>query len=47
MQCVSIIVVLGFVCSCALAFDVSLNQQWNLWKQNNNKLYSDVEENTR
>jgi cathepsin L len=30
-----------------LAIDVSLNQQWNMWKKNNNKQYSNTEDQVR
>jgi len=33
--------------SCTLAFDATLNQHWNLWKQTNNKVYSGAEEEVR
>jgi cathepsin L len=38
------IVVLALVFSCTLALNVTLNQQWKLWKDANNKLYSRSEE---
>jgi len=47
MQSVSVLVVLALAVSCTLALDVALNQQWNLWKRVNTKLYSDGEEHVR
>jgi cathepsin L len=47
MQSVSVLAVLALAFSCTLAIDVTLNQQWNVWKKVNNKQYSDVEEQTR
>jgi len=38
----TILVVLVF--SCSLGLDVTLNQHWKLWKETNNKRYSDAEE---
>jgi len=47
MQSVSVLAVLALALSCTLAIDVTLNQQWNMWKQVNNKQYSDAEEQVR
>jgi cathepsin L len=47
MQSVSVLAVLAVAFSCALAFDATLDQYWNLWKQANNKGYSNVEEQVR
>jgi len=47
MQSVSVLAVLALVFSCTLAFDATLNKHWNLWKQNNGKIYSSVEEDVR
>lgn len=47
MQSISILVVLALAFSCTLTFDVTLNEQWNVWKQMNNKRYSVVEEQAR
>ncbi|CAF4428359.1 unnamed protein product, partial [Rotaria magnacalcarata] len=32
---------------CTLALDVTLNQYWKLWKEANNKRYSNAEEDIR
>ncbi|CAF3771865.1 unnamed protein product [Rotaria socialis] len=47
MQSVSIVAVIALAFGCALAYDVKLNQHWKLWKETNNKRYSDIEEFTR
>jgi len=47
MQSISVLAVLALAFSCSLAFDVTLNQHWNLWKQAHNKQYSAAEENLR
>jgi len=47
MQSFSVLAVLALAISCTLAFDVTLNQQWKLWKDANNKQYSDAEEHVR
>jgi hypothetical protein len=47
MQSVSVLAVLALALSCTLAIDVTLNQQWNMWKQVHNKQYSDAEEQVR
>lgn len=47
MQSLSILAVLALAFSCSLAFDATLNQHWNLWKQTHNKQYSANEENLR
>jgi hypothetical protein len=47
MQSISVLAVLALAFSCTLALDVTLNQHWKLWKEANNKRYSDAEENVR
>jgi len=47
MQSISVLAVLAIAFSCTLALDVTLNQQWKLWKDGNNKRYSNVEEQIR
>jgi len=47
MQSISVLAVLALAFSCTLALDVTLNHHWKLWKQANNKLYSDAEEHVR
>jgi hypothetical protein len=47
MQFISILVVLVLAFTCALTLDVTLNEQWNMWKQTNNKRYSVAEEQVR
>jgi cathepsin L len=47
MQSVSVLAVFALVFSCTLAFDVALDQYWNLWKQVNKKQYSNAEEDVR
>jgi cathepsin L len=47
MQSISVLAVLAIAFSCTLALDVTLNQQWKLWKDINNKRYSDAEEHIR
>jgi cathepsin L len=47
MQSVSVLAVLALAFSCTLAFDVTLDQHWNLWKQAHNKFYSGSEEQLR
>ncbi len=47
MQFISVLAVLVLAFSCTLALDVKLNQHWKLWKETNNKRYSDVEEHVR
>jgi hypothetical protein len=47
MQSTSILAVLILAVSCTLALDVTLNQHWKLWKETNNKRYSDTEEHIR
>jgi cathepsin L len=47
MQSVSVLAVFALAVSCTLALDATLNQNWNLWKQVNNKLYSGAEEEVR
>jgi len=47
MQSISVLAVFALAFSCTLAIDVTLNQQWNLWKQTNNKQYSNAEEQVR
>jgi len=46
MQSISVLAVLALAC-CTLAIDVSLNDQWRLWKSVYNKQYSGAEENVR
>jgi len=46
MHKLSVLAVLALAC-CTLAIDVSLNDQWNLWKSTYNKQYSVAEENVR
>jgi hypothetical protein len=43
----SVLVVLAIAFTCTLALDVTLNDQWKLWKNVNNKRYSDAEEQIR
>jgi hypothetical protein len=47
MQPISVLAVLALTFSCTLAVDVTLNENWNLWKQINNKQYFDAEEHVR
>ncbi len=47
MQSISVLAVLALALSCTLAIDVTLNKHWNLWKQVNNKQYSNAEEDAR
>jgi cathepsin L len=47
MQSISVLAVLAIAFSCALALDVTLNQQWKLWKDINKKGYSGAEEQIR
>jgi cathepsin L len=47
MQSISVLAVLAIAFSCALAIDVTLDREWNLWKKNNNKQYSGAEESAR
>jgi cathepsin L len=47
MQSISVLAVLALAFSCTLALDVTLNQHWKLWKETNNKRYSDAEEHVR
>jgi hypothetical protein len=47
MQSTSVLAVLALAFSCTLALDVTLNQHWKLWKEANNKRYSEVEEDIR
>jgi cathepsin L len=47
MQSISVLAVLALAFSCTLALDVGLNQHFKLWKEINNKRYSDAEENVR
>jgi cathepsin L len=47
MQSISVLAILAVAFSCTLALDVKLNQHWKLWKETNNKLYSDAEEHVR
>ena len=44
MRSISICVVFALALSAILAADVKLNEQWNSWKQTNNKHYSKGEE---
>jgi elongation factor P hydroxylase len=46
MQSISILV-LALAFSCTLALDVTLDHQWKLWKETNNKRYVDAEEHVR
>ncbi len=47
MQRILVLVIFAFAFSCTLSRDVTLDQQWNLWKQTNNKRYFDAEEHVR
>jgi len=47
MQSISVLAVLALAFSCTLALDAKLDMHWNLWKQANNKLYSDADESLR
>ena len=47
MQFFSILGILVLALSCTLAADISLNPEWKLWKEANNKHYSDAEEHRR
>jgi hypothetical protein len=47
MHSISILVILALAFSCTLTLDVKLNEQWNIWKQTNNKRYSIDEEQVR
>jgi hypothetical protein len=47
MQSISVLAVLALALSCTLALDVTLTQHWKLWKEANNKRYSDAEEHVR
>jgi hypothetical protein len=47
MQSISVLAVLALAFSCTLALDVGLNQHFKLWKEINNKRYSDAEEHVR
>jgi cathepsin L len=46
MQSISILV-LALAFSCTLALDVTLDHQWKLWKETNNKRYVNAEEHVR
>ncbi len=47
MQSIPLLAIVAFTFSCTLALDVTLNQHWKLWKETNNKHYSDAEEHVR
>lgn len=47
MESILTLTIVVIVCSCTLTNDVTLNQQWNLWKDMHKKDYSHVEENHR
>jgi len=47
MQSISVLAVLAIAFSCTLALDVTLNEQWKLWKNVNNKRYGDAQEQVR
>ncbi|CAF3548048.1 unnamed protein product [Rotaria sp. Silwood1] len=47
MRSISILAILALAFSCALTLDVTLNQHWKLWKEVNNKHYTDGEEHVR
>jgi len=47
MHTVSFLVVLALGLSCTLAFDVTLNKHWKLWKELHGKRYFDAEEHVR
>jgi hypothetical protein len=47
MQSISVLTIVVLAFSCTLARDVTLNQQWNLWKDAHNKRYSNAEEHLR
>jgi len=43
----SVLVILAIAFTCTLALDISLNDQWKLWKNVHNKRYSDADEQIR
>jgi len=47
MHTVSVLAVLALALSCTLAFDVTLNNHWKLWKELHGKRYLDAEEHVR
>jgi cathepsin L len=47
MQSISILAILALALSCTLAFDVTLDHHWKLWKEIHNKHYFDSEEHVR
>src|SRR5262249_25252973 len=47
MQSISLLAILALIFNYILAFDVTLNQHWKLWKETNNKYYPDAEEHVR
>jgi cathepsin L len=47
MQSISVLAVLVLAFSCTLARDPALDRSWQLWKDANNKQYSDAEEHVR
>jgi len=44
MQSTSVLAILALAFGCALAFDATLNQQWDSWKQVHSKAYTTAEE---
>jgi hypothetical protein len=47
MQFNSLLVIFALTFGCTLSLDVIFNQDWKLWKEANNKHYSDAEEHVR
>lgn len=47
MHSIAILFVLTLAVGYTFTRDIALDQQWNLWKQTNNKYYSDAEEGVR
>ncbi|CAF0982969.1 unnamed protein product [Rotaria sordida] len=47
MQTISVLAILALAFSCTLAYDVTFNQHWKLWKGLHKKHYSDAEEHVR
>jgi hypothetical protein len=47
MQTIILLTVLAVIFGCTLSLDVVLNQNWKLWKEANNKHYSNAEEHVR
>jgi hypothetical protein len=47
MQSISVLTIVVLAFSCTLTHDMTLDQQWNLWKDEHNKHYSNAEEHIR